>query len=172
MSTAPSAGDSRSVHDLHTELAAREALLRINNASAVETSPLSRERFDQLIGAARIATFVGPGSAFLLAFEHGDNYDGGHFQWFQQRYERFVYIDRVVVSAEQRRHGLGRLLYADLFERAERLGHTAIVCEVNALPPNPVSDKFHASHGFGEVGTATFDNGAKTVRYLLSRLKA
>jgi len=43
---------------------------------------------------------------------------------------------------------------------------------VNALPPNPVSDKFHAAHGFDEVGTATFDNGAKTVRYLLRRLTA
>jgi predicted GNAT superfamily acetyltransferase len=78
----PSAGNRRDVHDLHTERAAREALLRINNANAIETSLLSQERFDQLIGAARIATFIHPGAAFLLAFEHSDIYDGGHFQWF------------------------------------------------------------------------------------------
>ena len=165
-------GKACSVHDLHSAFAGREALLRINNASAVETSLLSRERFEQLIGAARIATFIAPDVAFLLAFEHNDIYDGGHFQWFQRRFDRFIYIDRVVVSGQGRRRGLGRLLYADLFERAEKLGHTAIVCEVNALPPNPVSDKFHAAHGFDEVGTATFDNGAKTVRYLLRRLTA
>ncbi len=162
-------GGPHDVHDLHTERAAREALLRINNASAVETSLLSQERFDQLIGAARIATFIQPCAAFLLAFEHSDIYDGGHFQWFQRRFDKFIYIDRVVVSQEYRRHGLGRMLYADLFERAERLGHTAIVCEVNALPPNPVSDRFHAAHDFNEVGTATLDNGGKTVRYLLRR---
>jgi uncharacterized protein len=162
-------GRPHDVHDLHTEHAAREALLRINNASAVEISLLSQERFDQLIGAARIATFIQPSAAFLLAFEHSDIYDGGHFQWFQRRFDKFIYIDRVVVSEQYRRHGLGRTLYADLLERAEKLGHTAIVCEVNALPPNPVSDRFHAAHGFSEVGTATFDNGAKTVRYLLRR---
>ena len=165
----PSTSGQRDVRDLHTECAARAELLRTNNASAVETSLLSQERFDQLIGAARIATFVQPGAAFLLAFEHSDIYDGGHFQWFQRRFDKFIYVDRVVVSEEHRRHGLGRRLYADLFERAQKLGHTAIVCEVNALPPNPVSDRFHAAHGFSEVGTATFDNGGKTVRYLLRR---
>jgi uncharacterized protein len=157
------------IRDLHGDLSARGELLAVNNASAAETSPLSNERFDHLIDLARVATYVRPGAAFLLAFQQSDAYDGGHFLWFRDRFDRFLYIDRVVVAEGDRRHGLGRALYTDLFRRARELGHTAIVCEVNLLPPNPVSDRFHAAHGFTEVGRASFDAGAKTVRYLLRR---
>ena len=154
------------INDLHDEHSTRETLLHVNNASATETSPLSRERFDQLIAKARIALSVAPAAAFLLAFEQSDDYDGGHFLWFRSQFDRFLYIDRVVVSEKYRRHGLGRRLYADVFKQARALGHTRIVCEVNHRPPNPVSDRFHAALGFKEVGRATFDDGAKTVRYL------
>jgi predicted GNAT superfamily acetyltransferase len=61
-------------------------------------------------------------------------------------------------------------LYADLFRRASENGHSTIACEVNAQPPNPTSDAFHAALGFVQVGTATFDDGAKTVRYLVRQL--
>jgi uncharacterized protein len=50
---------------------------------------------------------------------------------------------------------------------AEALGHAHIVCEVNAQPPNPISDAFHANHGFEQVETATIDDDSETVRYAL-----
>jgi predicted GNAT superfamily acetyltransferase len=149
----------------------RAALLGVNNASAVETSLLTAERFDRLIDAACVALFVPPAAALLLAFEQSDDYDGRHFLWFRSRLKRFLYIDRVIVAETHRRHGLGRLLYAELFERAARLGHTRVVCEVNLDPPNPVSDSFHAALGFEEVGRATVDDGAKTVRYLAATVE-
>jgi uncharacterized protein len=155
------------VLDLHGHDLPRRALLRVNNASARETSLLTSERFDRMIGSARIATFIEPGQAFLLAFDQADDYNGIHFNWFRSRYERFLYVDRVVVAEQERGRGMGRLLYADLFTRAEELGHNRIVCEVNKQPSNPGSDRFHAAQGFYEVGQATFDEGAKTVRYLL-----
>lgn len=158
------------ISDLHSELARREALLGANNASARETSMLSRARFDSLISAARVALFVTPAAAFLLAFEQSDDYDGGHFLWFRSRFDKFLYIDRVVVAEAYRRQGLGHLLYADVFKRAAELGHTRVVCEVNLRPPNPVSDRFHAAQGFEDVGRATIDEGAKTVRYLAAKL--
>ncbi|KRR29187.1 hypothetical protein CQ13_38800 [Bradyrhizobium retamae] len=120
-----------------------------------------------MIGSASVATFIEPAKALLLAFEQTDNYDGIHFKWFQSRYDRFLYVDRVVVSEEHRSHGYGRMLYADLFTRAEKLGHNCIVCEVNMQPSNPGSDRFHSAQGFREVGRATIDSGAKAVRYLL-----
>jgi predicted GNAT superfamily acetyltransferase len=158
------------INDLHHEHSTRETLLHVNNASATETSPHSRERFDQLIDKARITLSVTPAAAFLLAFEQSDDYDGGHFLWFRSRFDKFLYIDRVVVSENYRRHGLGRRLYADVFKQARAMGHTRVVCEVNHRPPNPVSDRFHAALGFKEVGRATFDDGAKTVRYLAADL--
>src|SRR5262245_12233048 len=125
------------IFDLHDHASPRAALLRVNNDSARETSLLSPERFDRMIAAATVATFIAPGTAFLLAFAQSDDYDGGHFKWFCSRYDRFLYIDRVVVAAEERGRGYGRSLYADLFTRAAKLGQDRIACEVNLQPPNP-----------------------------------
>jgi predicted GNAT superfamily acetyltransferase len=160
------------IKDLKGEQSVRADLLRLNNDNSRETSLLTREKLDGMIASASIATFVEPGIAFLLAFAQDDDYDGGHFRWFRERLDKFVYIDRIVVNKARRRHGLGRLFYEDLFRRAELLGHLTVACEVNVQPPNPVSDAFHAAFGFTEVGTATFDDGAttKTVRYLVCRL--
>ena len=155
------------IKDLHTDLSVRDGLLRVNNLSNQETSMLTRERFDRMIALARVASFIEPSAAFVLAFAEDDEFDGGHFLWFRRRFDKFLYIDRSVVAADQRRLGLGRLLYADLFKRAEELGHKSVVCEVNLQPPNPISDRFHAVQGFEEVGRATIEDGAKTVRYLL-----
>jgi uncharacterized protein len=169
MAICDTASMTTEIKDLRNDASARAALLHVNNASARETSLVSREKFDRMISSAVVATFIEPRAAFLLAFGQSDDHDGGHFLWFRGRFERFIYVDRVVVAAPYRRHGLGRLLYADLFRRAEQLGHTHIVCEVNAQPPNLISDAFHAAQGFTEVGTAAIDGGAKTVRYLLRR---
>jgi predicted GNAT superfamily acetyltransferase len=111
------------IKDLHDDAAARAALLDVNNANARETSLMSPEKFDRMTASALVGTFIEPGAAFLLAFGQSDDYDGGHFLWFRSRVEKFIYVDRVVVAAPYRRHGLGRLLYADLFRRAEQLGH-------------------------------------------------
>ena len=148
--------------DLHGQLR-RDELLRMSNASAKETSLLSPDQLDRLIDRAKVALVIPPANAFLLAFEPSDDYDGGHFLWFRSRFEKFLYIDRVVVAREHRRHGLGRMLYGEAFKRA---ANVPVVCEVNLQPPNPVSDKFHAAQGFEEVGRATIDDGAKIVRYL------
>jgi predicted GNAT superfamily acetyltransferase len=158
-----------SIGDLKNNHSARAELLRLNNDNARETSLLTRDRLDAMIASARVATVIEPGVAFLLGFEQSDDYDGGHFLWFRRRLDTFLYIDRIVVGQGHRRLGLGRLLYEDLFRRAELLGHVNIACEVNMEPPNPTSDAFHASLGFTEIGTATIDGGAKTVRYLVRR---
>jgi uncharacterized protein len=157
------------VKALKSDSPGRERLLQLNNDNARETSQLTAEKFVSMIESARVATVIEPALAFMLAFDQDDRYDGGHFQWFRQRLERFLYIDRVIVAAPQRGQGLGRLLYEDLIRRAGRSGCPVIACEVNFRPPNPVSDAFHARFGFVEIGRATMDNGQKGVRYLIRR---
>lgn len=140
------------------------ALVALNNDHAAELSFLTPERFAALIGTAFLAARIGEADALLLAFDQGADYDSPNFLWFRERFPRFVYVDRIVVSPGARGRGLARLLYDALFERARAAGHGRVVCEVNADPPNPASDAFHAALGFGEVGTALLPNG-KTVRY-------
>ena len=109
---------------------------------------------------------IGDGNAFLLAFDQRADYDSPNFLWFRQRYRRFLYIDRVVVSARMRGRGHARALYLNLFACARRSEHTRVICEVNSDPPNPASDAFHLAMGFTEVGGAVIQQGSKTVPYL------
>src|SRR5215831_2914102 len=70
------------IEDLHGRLD-RDAVLRMNNASAQETSLLTLDRFNQLIDWASVALTIPSATAFVLAFQQSDNYDGGHFLWFR-----------------------------------------------------------------------------------------
>ncbi|TNC16118.1 GNAT family N-acetyltransferase [Methylobacterium terricola] len=145
-------------------------VLALNTAHAAETSPLDEPALRALIDQAFLASVVtGPEglSAFLIALDQDATYASPNFRWFQARYPRFVYVDRIVTAPAQRGRGLARALYGDLFARAAAAGHDRIACEVNRVPPNPGSDAFHAALGFGEVGLAEIHGGAKTVRYLL-----
>ena len=159
-----------SVEDIGNDPATRARILRLNNANARETSPLDADKLAWMIAAARVATVVEAGAAFLLAFDQDADYDGWNFIWFRERLDAFLYVDRVVVGENHRRLGLGRLLYDDCFRRASDLGHRRIACEVNVRPPNPVSDAFHAEFGFAEVGRGMTGDAAKLVRYLVRDL--
>jgi uncharacterized protein len=155
------------ITEIGRDASAQAALLALNNANAQETSLLDAAKFAAMIDAATVATCVTPAAAFLLAFDQAGAYDGGHFLWFRARLTRFLYIDRVVVSTDARRLGLGRKLYDDTFARARRLGLPMVTCEVNRNPPNPVSDAFHAGLGFQPAGEATVPGSGKVVRYLM-----
>lgn len=147
-----------------------QALLALNNAHALELSWLEPERLAKLVGEALVARRVGVADALLLAFDQDADYDSVNFLWFRDRFDRFVYVDRVVVAGAARGRGLARRLYDDLFAAARAAGHARIVCEVNSDPPNPASDAFHAALGFVPVGTAQIHGGEKTVTYLERRL--
>ena len=151
--------------ELHGEV------LALNNAHAAELSWLEPGQLFALLGQAFYARRVGKLDAFLLAFDQGASYDSPNYQWFRERYARFVYVDRVVVVPAARGRGLARLLYGDLFRCAKVAGHEVVVCEVNIVPPNPESDALHAALGFEQVGWAKIHEGKKTVRYLACGLK-
>jgi len=146
--------------ELHGEV------LALNNAHATELSWLDPGALFALLGQAFYARRIGKLEAFLLAFDQGASYDSPNYQWFRERYARFVYVDRLVVTPAARGRGLARLLYGDLFRCAKVAGHDLVVCEVNVEPPNPASDALHAALGFEQVGWAKIHEGAKTVRYL------
>ena len=145
-------------------------LLALNNEHTAELSLLDMAGLDALLCEAFYARRIGALDAALIAFDQDAAYASPNFLWFRDRYEQFVYVDRVVVAPEARGQGLARTLYSDLFAVAARKGHALIVCEVNADPPNPASDAFHAALGFESIGEAAIHDGAKSVRYLARRL--
>jgi uncharacterized protein len=143
-----------------------DKLLTLNNSHARELSWLEPARLEHLVREAFCARRIGELDAFLIAFDQDARYDSPNFLWFRDRYQRFVYVDRIVVAASARGRGYAQRLYFDLFERAAMSGQERVVCEVNSSPPNPESDAFHAALNFAEVGSASIHGGAKTVRYL------
>lgn len=151
-----------------------QAVLRLNNASARETSLLDAASLESLVRRAAHARLIEGGegaiNAFIIALDQWADYDSINFRWFKARLAQFLYVDRIVVAQTARRRGLARQLYDDLFAHAHALGQSVVACEVNLTPPNPQSDAFHAALGFTHIGTADVPESGKAVRYLVKDL--
>ncbi|WP_316203434.1 GNAT family N-acetyltransferase [Bradyrhizobium sp. SZCCHNS3051] len=156
---------------LRADPALADALLALNNAHASELSWLTPETLMQLLDRAWLAWRIGRADALMIALDHAAVYDNPNHRWFRARYDRFVYVDRIVVASAARGRGLARQLYEELIREATAAGHDRIVCEVNLDPPNPQSDAFHAALGFAPLATAGIHGGAKTVRYMARSLR-
>jgi predicted GNAT superfamily acetyltransferase len=143
-----------------------ERMLLLNNANASETSLLNTSDMIGLLNKAFYCKGIDRGvTALLIALDHNALYDNPNFNWFKQRRNSFVYIDRIIVSDIARGQGLARRLYQDFFAEARLAGHDRVVCEVNIYPPNPASNVFHDAMGFVEIGRAAIHNETKVVRY-------
>jgi predicted GNAT superfamily acetyltransferase len=142
------------------------ATLALNNANAAELSFKTEDAFRKLLAIAFQARCTEDGDAFLIAFDHDAAYGGESFAWFRARFARFVYVDRVAVDEGQRGKGIARALYEELIARARAEGHERVLCEVNLVPPNPISDAFHAALGFREIGRGVLTRLEREVRYL------
>jgi uncharacterized protein len=128
-------------------------LLALNLASVRELSELDEQRLESILSLSRRSLVVesaGEVVAFALAIAPGTAYDSRNYRWFSTRFERFLYLDRVVVAGPRRRRGIGTQLY-DAME-ATAVCFDRMVCDVNVLPPNDVSLAFHAARGYREIG--------------------
>ena len=126
----------------------------LNHSVVNLTSPMDAERIQQLHAMSSYHRVIVQDSqlmAFLLVLGPDCDYDSVNYQWFDQRYDNFAYIDRIVVRDRSRGHGLGTILYENLFAWATSQKIRNIVCEYNVEPLNEASRKFHNTLGFQEV---------------------
>lgn len=143
-----------------------DALLALNQESVQYLSPLDETRLSVLAEQAALFLVVedqGAVIAFLLALREGASYDSPNYLWFANQYQRFLYVDRVVVSRAIAARGVGSLLYAELFSFAASNGLSPVTCEFDVDPPNVASERFHARYGFREVGRQHVAGGRKLV---------
>ncbi len=139
-----------------------EAIVRLNERSVAVTSPMSHEQCRELLAMSDfslIVEYAGEVAGFLLAMTEGKNYNNGNYQWFGQRLRNFIYIDRIVIDENIRGAGLGKSLYAKLFNCARDSQLKLIAAEIDIQPANPSSLAFHDRHGFVELATRVLDNG-------------
>lgn len=111
---------------------------------------------------ALVAAVDGEIAGFCLVLGPGAEYASVNYRWFAERYEDFVYLDRIAIAPAYQRRGLGRAMYDEVERRASlvRPGATHFTLEVNLRPRNDPSLAFHDRLGFAEVGRQETDYGA------------
>lgn len=129
-------------------------ILTLNERDVDLLAPLDAARLTQLRGWADRADVIdvdGTVAGFVVTFGPGTDYDSANYAWFTERFgDRFYYLDRIVISEDFRRQGLGRFVYDALEAVAVPYGRMAL--EVNVEPPNDGSLAFHGTRGYVELG--------------------
>jgi predicted GNAT superfamily acetyltransferase len=131
-----------------------DSVLALNNAAGPTILPLDAAKARFFFDHAtyfRVAEVDGHLAGFLIAFDQRAPYASSNFLWFRERFESFIYIDRVVVASSRRGAGLGRVFYADVQSFAE-VRAPKLACEVFLEPRNDVAVLFHGTYGFLEAG--------------------
>ena len=143
-----------------------ERILELNESLVHFLSPLDREKLHQLIDQSEMMKVVevnGRVEAFVLTFSEGKDYDSVNYLWFANKYDRFLYVDRIVVDETMHGKGIGRQLYQFVFDYAKDNGFSRVTAEIDIEPPNPGSLIFHKKFGFEEVGRQSVAGGKKIV---------
>lgn len=141
-------------------------MLEINNAAVPAVGELDRAGLDRLVAQsiqalAAVDTDSGALAGFCLVLGPGAEYASVNYRWFAERYERYVYLDRIAIDPAWHGRGLGRELYDHVQAAAVETGDADWFClEVNLRPRNDPSLAFHERLGFTEVGQQETPYGA------------
>jgi len=128
-------------------------------------APLDMHGLEKLIAAASYARQTEAGKGVLIGFRSDSPHQSDNLTWLRNKFESFVYIDRVIIGETAQGKGYGRALYQDYENFARGNRFPRMVCEVNTIPDNPGSHKFHERMGFRPCGEMDMLGGKKRVRY-------
>ena len=146
------------------EIADLARVLEINNANTPGVSELTMSELEtdieNCLHALAIDNEHGEICAFCITFAPDAPDAGVNHQWFAERFESFVYLDRIAIDSTHQNLGLGALLYLTVEQRMlDSAEHSLLCCEVNLEPPNPGSLRFHKRIGFSECGVESTAQG-------------
>ncbi len=148
-------------------LADVEAMWSINEEGLPGTGAVTIEGMTDLLELSELAIGLeqeGILQGFVLCLHPGTRYGSLNYAWFNERYENFIYVDRIAVTSAKRSKGIGTALYGEVVDYAE-VQKWPIAAEVSLHPPNPGSMRFHGRFNFEEVGILT--HGEKAVTMML-----
>lgn len=147
------------------------ALLALNAEFVHWLSPLDTDGLDYLLDRTSYARQIDNGAGVLIGYPHNVDYpDHKHLSWLRRHLDDFFYIDRIIIAARGQGRGHGRALYEDIAAFARARGHSHLACEVNTVPDNPGSHRFHTRAGFTAVGEQDYPAYGTSVRYYAKAL--
>src|SRR5690242_5816672 len=117
-----------------------EPVLKLNAHSVWALSPLDADALDLARSRAALALVCeldGQVVAFTIVYGPGSSYQSMNYAWHAERFEDFLYLDRIAVDPDFRRRGIANAIYDTVEDAAKK--HGRLVCEVNSDPPNEVS---------------------------------
>lgn len=126
-------------------------ILALNAACTPAVSELTAQDYRDIAGWAHrvlIAEAGGKPAGFVILIRPGSAYPSDNYGWFEARFGRHLYVDRIAVSEAARGAGAGRAMYDAALKLAAELGEERVTAEVNEDPPNPESMAFHEKLGF------------------------
>ena len=144
-----------------------EAMWAINEEGLPGTGQVSPAELIALLDLASFAVGAFEDDSmlgFVICLPPQTTYGSLNYAWFNQRYDAFLYVDRIAVATDHRNRGVGSALYSQVIAEANQQA-VPVAAEVNLVPPNPGSVRFHHRFNFVEVGT--LDHGEKSVTMFL-----
>lgn len=142
-------------------------ILRVNEENVEVLSPMDEaklKRFAEFAQLLLVAEVNGERAAFLIALREGvETYESENYRWFSKQYAQFLYIDRIVIDEPYRGMGLGRKMYQEIFAHAGATNVPFVTAEIDTIPYNETSLKFHEAMGFREVGVQVIRNNSVKV---------
>lgn len=131
-------------------------ILRINEENVAVLSAMDEAKLRKFAETATpflVAEVDGELAGFIVVLREGlEYYKSLNYLWFSERYEKFLYIDRIVIDEPFRHLGLGKAIYKAVFEEAKNQGVDYVLAEIDTIPYNEISLNFHKLMGFVEVG--------------------
>lgn len=132
-----------------------------NGTASYELEPPDRAEMQR-----RYEALVGAGYPYLVAFRDGRVCGYAYAGAFRARPAyRFAVEDSVYIDPAQRGAGIGKLLLAELVNRATSLGFRQIIAVIGDGPGNQASVSLHCKLGFEHSGTIR-GTGYKHERWL------
>ena len=143
----------------------------INEQGLPGTGKVTVEEISHLIAISEVSLGVFEQDkmlGFVICLSPNLDYGSLNYAWFNENYDDFLYVDRIAVATEHRNNGIGSFIYQELINISQRK-QIPITAEVNLVPPNPGSMKFHFRFDFSEVGV--FHHLDKSVTMFLRQVK-
>ena len=106
---------------------------------------------------------------FLIGIEPNKKYKSENYRWINEKYQSFIYVDRIIIDSNYTNMGLGTYFYNHL--KNTFVGQFKyITCEVNLKPFNEQSLNFHKKYGFNVSGEQETEYGKKRGVYLVCEI--